>query len=261
MDAVRVRGLGDARPPTSRVLVLSRHAANRVVGQVRIRETQRAYTVTTTSPDAFDHPLTPVVGTARAIADAAPFYRWLTPVRALVTSAVQRNLCTTDELLAELEVAPRQGSGFLRLALRDAADGARSVAEAVGARKLARSSIPAFELNVPIINVSGRLIAVADVFWRALRAVLEIDSREYHFSERDWKRTLARHNLLTRLGLAVTHHPPAEVMGRGRGWLDETGWWLAARARELGVAIERRHGVIQAGPDGPAPFVVTARAA
>lgn len=79
----------------------------------------------------------------------------------------------------------------------------------------------------------SRVIAVADVLWRDLRAVLEIDSREFHLSEAEWKATMQRHNRLTSAGLALTHYPPSAT--GDPAWPDEVARWLHHRARELGV--------------------------
>lgn len=251
-DALHARGLGERDAPTDEVLVLGRHTSNRVIGRARIRCTRRPYRVVTTSFGNAAYPLTPVVGVARAVADAALDYRRLAPVRAMVTSAVQRRACALTDLLAELDTCPRQRSAMLRLALADALAGARSAAEATTARRLVRARVPPFELNVPIVDEHGEVIYVVDVLWRALRAVLEVDSREYHFNEADWQATLRRHNELTRLGLAVTHYPPSVVCGRGRGWLREVEDWLAARATELSVARGGRARLI-APPAGASP--------
>jgi hypothetical protein len=258
-DAARAVGLGEPHPPSEHVLVLSRHATNRVVGGVRIRETARPYSVRTTSADNVVHPLTPIVGTARAISDAAAYFDAANPVRALVTSAIQRKRCTVEQLVAELHARPRNGSRFLRLALRDAVDGARSVAEAAASRRMTRARIPAFELNVPIIDAAGRVIAIADVLWRSLRAILEIDSREYHLSEADWKGTMRRHNLLTRLSFALTHVAPSDVTGRGEGWLGELGCWLSGRSLELGIPLPAGRGVVSPVGGEPQPYYLTSR--
>ncbi len=200
------------------------------------------------------------MATARAIADTALDHRELPPVRALVTAAVQRRACTLVELIDELGACPRRHSRLFRLALHDAVGGARSAAEAAAAARLSRSSVPPFELNVPIVDEHGVLIYVVDVLWRDLRAALEIDSREYHFSESDWLATLDRHNALTRYGLAVTHYPPSRVTRRGDGWTNEVAEWLQARVAELGVTPQRGHGVV-APPVGASPpaFVVRRR--
>lgn len=107
--------------------------------------------------------------------------------------------------------------------------GARSAAEAAAAAaaaRLGRGGVPPFELNVPVVDEQGELIFVVDVLWRELRAALEIDSREYHFSETDWLATLDRHNELTRYGLAVSHYAPSIVTKRGAGWVAEVDDWL-----------------------------------
>ena len=100
--------------------------------------------------------------------------------------------------------------------MADAAAGARSVAEAEAAELLRIGGVPTFELNVPIVH-AGRVIAVADVLWRKLRAVLEIDSREYHLSEAQRKATMARHNKLTNVGLCRDALPAVGDPGRGPG--------------------------------------------
>ncbi|MDQ2796731.1 MAG: hypothetical protein M3Y06_06155, partial [Actinomycetota bacterium] len=208
-DAARLRGIGDRTPPNPRVLVLDHDGTHRRVGLVQIRPTARAYTTSLLPGEHPTLPYVPVVHPARAIADTGLAYHDFTPVRALVTSSIQRRVCRPDELVAELVEGPRAGSRWLRRALRDVLDGARSIAEADAVDRLRAGRVPSFELNVPIVDCAGRVVAVADVLWRALRAIAEIDSREFHFTEHDWKRTLRRHNLLTRHGFAVAHHPPS----------------------------------------------------
>jgi very-short-patch-repair endonuclease len=151
----------------------------------------------------------------------------------LVTTAIQRELCSVEQLTAQLRRAPRRNSAALRLTLSDAVAGARSVAEAEAAELLRLGGVPRFELNVAIVH-AGRVIAVADVLWRELRAVLEIDGREYQLSEAHWKATMARHNRLTAAGYAVTHYPPSAMRDRGLAWVAEVDDWLRARALELG---------------------------
>jgi hypothetical protein len=169
-------------------------------------------------------------GIARAISDAAlPDFR---ATRALVTAAVQRKLVTPEALRVELARSPRNGSGFLRRALQDVVGGAKSIAEAEAVALLRRRrDIPPFEVNALIRNRAGRVVAEADVLWRDLRAVLEIDSREFHFGEDDWKRTTARHNLLTRLGYTVVHYQPSVIRRAPRAWVDEVAEWLAGVRR------------------------------
>jgi hypothetical protein len=257
-DAVRTRGVGDRDPVNDLVVVLSRDVTGRVVGGVRIRQTDRPFT-RRFQPLGTPLELAPIVALPRAVADTAVECRDLASVRALLGSAVQRGRCTVPELLAEYEAGPRNGSRFLRLALGDLRDGARSAAEARAARTLARSEVPPFELNVPILDQTGTLIRVVDILWRELRAALEIDSREFHYTEADWQATLRRHNQLTRWGLSATHYPPREVSRNRKVFVAEVHEWLQTRAHELQVPIPRGHGIRTPRDGEPTPFVLAKR--
>jgi hypothetical protein len=219
------------RPPTNDVLVLTHSGRNRRIGAVRIRVTRRPFAVRHTSAVDPTLPLVPVTSAARAVADTALCQSWLGSVRAMIAAAVQNGLCSVEELTDELAACGRNNSALLRRALGEIAEGARSAAEAVAADYLRRADVPPFELNAPIMH-AHRLVAIADVLWRELRAVLEIDSREFHFSAADWQATMSRHNRLVRLGYAVTHYPPSAVSPT---WAHEVESWLQARAHELDV--------------------------
>jgi hypothetical protein len=233
-DAVRLRGLGSAQPPHSRVLVLTDpRRRNRDVGGLHLRTSLRPVICTRVSPFDQRLPAVRVVNPARAIADTALLYGRLQPVRALVTSAVQRGLCTPAELAAELEAAPRNGSGFLRRALADVIDGALSIAEAEVIDLLRSVDLPPFEVNAPIYDARGRLLYRVDFLWPALKAIVEVDSREFHFGEDEWKSTMQRHNVLTAMGYAVTHYAPSVIRARKRAWAMDVASWLATRSREI----------------------------
>ncbi len=234
-DAVRARGIGDPGPPNRLVTVLSPDITGRVVGGVRIRRTDRPFE-TTVQPLGAPLEHLPLAALPRAVTDAALDYRTLGPVRALVSAAVQRRHCAVPDLLAEYSAGPRNNSRLLRIALADLLDGARSAAEAAAVRKLGRGGVPAFEVNVSIVDAAGRLLRVVDLFWRALRAVIEIDSRAFHFSEADWQATLARHNELTRHGLALLHYAPRAVTARGSTFVTEVAAWLRVARRRVGRA-------------------------
>ncbi len=234
-DAVRTYGLGPPVPPTPRVLIVDRDGRNRVVGGVRIRPTNRPYTAVRLPVEHPTLAAEPVVSLPRALADAALEHPTADPVRAMVTAAVQRRLCRPEDLFAELAAGPRARSRTLRIALEDVVAGAHSVAEADAIRWLRRVPVPAFEANAPILDGGGREVAVADLLWRRLRAIVEIDSREFHFGAEEWKATMRRHNRLTALGWAVAHYPPSEVRDRRAAWAHDVAQWLRRRAAELDV--------------------------
>jgi very-short-patch-repair endonuclease len=150
-----------------------------------------------------------------------------------VASTVQRQLCTVEDIMGEARRLPRNGTGFLRRAMAEASDGARSVAEAHAADRLKRARLPSFELNAVVVDAERLVRYVVDFLWRSLRAVLEIDSREFHFSAADWAATTIRHNALISLGYSVVHYPPSAV--DQPGWAADVGRWLRRRAADLGV--------------------------
>ncbi|MEO6884968.1 MAG: hypothetical protein ABI232_01595 [Jatrophihabitantaceae bacterium] len=259
-DAIRVLGVGDRRPPTPQVLVLATRGRSRTIGDVHLRRTDRPFTSWITSVNDPNLPHAAIATLPRAVTDTGPLLPDLGSVRALVASAVQRGRCDLTALAAELDTVRRNDSRWLRQAIRDIGDGARSAAEADAAKRLQRAEVPAFELNVPVVDEAGVLLFVVDVLWRALRAGLEVDSRECHFTQADWLATLDRHNRLTRYGLSLTHYPPRTITTRGGRWVAEVEQWLRTRAAELRVPFARGAGVI-APPFGQPPpaFAVRTR--
>ncbi|MGI8677413.1 MAG: type IV toxin-antitoxin system AbiEi family antitoxin domain-containing protein [Jatrophihabitans sp.] len=255
-DALRIVGIGAPTAPTPRVLVLDRAGANRSLDGVQVRPTSRPFASRFLPVSHPTLPLIPVVAAARAVADTALLYRSPKSVRALVTTAIQRKVCTPAELATELVACPRARSAPLRRALEDVLDGARSIAEAEAVDFLRTARVPPFELNVPIIDATGRTIAVADALWRELRAVLEIDSQEFHFGAEDWKATTTRHNQLTMRGLALAHYPPSEIRARRGEWGAEVAAWLRNRAEELGARYLPARGPVRA-VGTPLPFRVS----
>lgn len=229
-DAIALYGIPAARNPTADVLVLTSRGENRVVTNIRLRRTVRAFEWRYVSVDG--SPIR-VATPARVVADAALDCTRLETARAMITSAVQRQLCSVEELANEYDTGPRNRSYFLRRALADITDGARSVAEATAADSLRAARVPRFEMNEPILNRNGRVVFIADFLWRTLRAVLEIDSKQHHFFESDWRATMRRHNALTAAGYAVTHWAPAEIVADPTAFGNAVRLWLSTRAAEL----------------------------
>lgn len=147
---------------------------------------------------------------ARAAADLAVTMTQLDDVRALVARVVQDGHCTLDELVTEWRQGPRRGSAFLRQALEEVGAGAASAPEARAARILTSAGITGFLQNAEVQLPDGSR-RVIDFLWPELRACLEIDSVEYHFTREDWARTWDRHLDLTSVGYAVIHRPPSAL--------------------------------------------------
>lgn len=258
-DAVRARGIGPANPPVDEVLVLTPDGTHRVIGgAARIRPSHRPLAECPRLPVSNARIAVRMAPASRAVADTALVLRSPAAARALVAAAVQRKLCTVDELIAEYEEGPRNGSAHLRLAIIDVTRGAESLPEAVLADTLVGAGLPPFEMNVPIVDVTGRLLATADVLWRALRAVLEVDSRAHHFAEDKWLGTMRRHNRFGTFGLAATHYAPVDIRDYPQTVTAEVADWLRWRSLEVGVNLA------SLGPPGATsgkdrPYVVDVR--
>lgn len=218
-------GLRTVRRPDRLLLLVPRDNHVRPAGWVRLRRTDRMPAPSLVpGPRRADLP--------RAVADLALERRYLDDVRALVAQSLRARLCTLPELWAELETGPRQHSANLRRALEDMDAGAWSAPEARAAAILRRSDVPDFEQNARIELPSGEHLYV-DFLWRALRAVLEIDSDEHHGDPGDRDDTDARHLKLQTSGLSVAHRRPSLVCTQPRRFRREMEAWLAARHLEL----------------------------
>ena len=140
----------------------------------------------------------------RAVADAVRPMTELNDVRAVVAEAVQTGRCSITHLAGELAAGPTCGSGLLRRALAEVAEGIRSVAEA-DLRDLIRwARLPAPLYN-PRLTVDGEFLASPDCWWPESGVAGEADSRAWHFSPDDWEQTLARHARMSAHGIIVLH--------------------------------------------------------
>ena len=146
----------------------------------------------------------------RAVADAVRPMTDMNSVRAVVAGAVQRGRCSIAHLAEELDAGPTCGSGLLRRALAEVADGVRSVAEA-DLRDLIRWAHLPTPLYNPRLLVDGEFLAMPDCWWPESGVAGEADSRAWHFSPRDWEQTMARHAQMSAHGIVVLHFSPRQI--------------------------------------------------
>lgn len=218
-------GLRSVRRPTTVLVLVPVRRRLRSRTWVQARPTRRL-------PDAELLPGPQRAPIARAVADHALTLQRLDDVRAVVAEALRRRLSTVDEIAAELEAGPRNGSALLRQVLAEIS-GSWSAPEARAARLLRRAGVPPFGQNARIDLPSGGHY-LADFLWRDLRAILEIDSAEYHLGPPEWAATMDRHLALETLGYSVAHRPPSTIRQRPERFVSEITAWLNARA--VGVA-------------------------
>src|SRR5262249_32774012 len=121
---------------------------------------------------------------ARAVADAVRGFTDMDSARALVAGAVQQRKCTVQQLATELRAGPKQGSGALRAALEEVADGIASVAEGDLRKLIKKARLPEPMYN-PSLFIGAEFLARPDVWWPDAALAVEVDSREWHLSPAD----------------------------------------------------------------------------
>ena len=201
--AVRRNGI---RPPGSNVVdvLVPVEVRCQSFAFVRVQRTSRMPSqIRTTGEIRF-------AGPERAVADAARALTALRDVRAVVSDAVQKRLCSIERLRAELQQGPTRGSGLLRAALDEVGDGVRSVTEGDLRLLLKRARVPMPMSNARLYE-GDTLIAIVDCWWPDSGVAGEVDSREYHFRPDDWQRTMRRHDQLVARGVLLLHFSPQRI--------------------------------------------------
>jgi very-short-patch-repair endonuclease len=157
-------------------------------------------------------PVGPVryVPPARAVADTVRGLTDLPDVRAVVADAVQRRKVQVWHLAEELAHGQAQGTARLRLVLAEVADGIRSAAEGDLRALIKRERLPDPLYN-PRLFAGQTFIAVPDAWWPDACVAVEVDSREWHLSPRDWERTLARDARISAYGIVVLRISPRRL--------------------------------------------------
>jgi hypothetical protein len=166
------------------------------------------------------------VPAARAVADAARQLSDIRDVRSVVASGAQWRGLSVAELADELEQGPTSGSARFRAVLAEVADGVRSAAEADLRKLIKRSGLPDPYYN-PRLYRGEEFIAIPDAWWPDAGVAVEVDSRQWHLSPKDWEHTLARHARMSAFGISVLHYPPRRLLTEPR-----------VVAAEIGSALE-----------------------
>lgn len=90
-----------------------------------------------------------------------------------------------------------------------------------------------FVANAAVRAEEGTLLGVYDLVWAELRAVIEVDSREWHLSRDGWQNTLRRHALLEEHGWSVLHITPAQIREQPDEIVRLVRSWLSRRSADL----------------------------
>ena len=137
----------------------------------------------------------------------------------------------TLEELAGAVIALRPGTrgvARLRAAVPLLAERTDSPMETRTRLVLVRGGLPAPEVNQPVLDPTGRFLALADLMYRKERVVVEYDGDVHRVDRATWQRDVARRNRLQAAGWWVitataelVHSRPAVLVGMVRHALAE----------------------------------------
>lgn len=148
---------------------------------------------------------------ARAVADAARLMTDLREVRALVSSAVQKQCCSIAAIGGQLDAGPIRGSALLATAVGEVSDGVRSAPEADLKVLIGKAGLPMPLFNPKLYLPDGTFIAKPDAWWPEAGVAVEVDSKEWHFQASDWEKTMDRHTGLGQHGIVTLHFSPNKL--------------------------------------------------
>jgi hypothetical protein len=141
-------------------------------------------------------------------------------------------LATLDELRVAVDRRPgRRGAGRMREAILLVREGSASPLETRVRLLLQRAGFPEFELNAPIRDATGRIVALGDLVIRAFRLVIEVEGGHHLTSKAQWDIDLDRLNEIAALNITVVRvsgdhvrDNPARVIRTVRAALTSRGW-------------------------------------
>ena len=163
----------------------------------------------------------PLAPAARAVVDGARRISSPRVTTELVADAVQRGLCTLDQLWREIEAAQRRGTAIPRAVLREVSAGIRSAAERDAKALWRRSGLPEPWWNAAVYDADGRFLGIADAWWDGVALAWEINSLAWHLGPKDYAREQVRTALFTAAGIPVLPTLPKRLTDDGAAVLRE----------------------------------------
>ncbi|SNT27619.1 hypothetical protein [Rhodococcoides kyotonense] len=147
----------------------------------------------------------------RALADAARSMHSSTRCTHLFAQAIQRGSVELGDLVRELTEGPRQYGAVARMAVRDLADDAHSVAEAQAQKLYATTDLPKMVHNRPVLGPDGKLICIPDGWIDLVCFGWQIDSLAHHLSPADHAATMAKRAAMEKAGAIMVSHLPSQI--------------------------------------------------
>jgi hypothetical protein len=125
------------------------------------------------------------------------------------------------QLIDELAIAPRRGSGHARYAVEELVLGGRSAPEGAAIRLARRSRVlPPGHHNCLVVGPDG-VIGASDGYWEQAGVAQEVDSVDYHYDLDPWSTTMERRARYGAAGINVLPVRPRRLKADPAGVLRE----------------------------------------
>lgn len=178
---------------------------------------------------------------ARAAVDAARAALTERDRSAILIEAVQRGLCSVDDLAEWVHRLRTRDSARLRIPLEHAASGAWSLPESEVLELVARSAVlPPAWANPALEHADGSALTTPDVWFDDVALAVMVHSRQYHAEADAWDATVERDADLVGAGVVVVGVTPRSVRSDPRAVLRRIeGAHEAASARPRPGVVAR----------------------
>lgn len=212
LDASHLQGLHRGGQPEKQHLLIPIHQKIQSVGFVLVERTKNM-------PPARERDGLPVAPIARAVLDHVRRLKDLEEIAAILTEPVQRRMVLRETLLAELDAGTRRGTAAPRRVLKAIADGVESPKEfAFHEFWASLPDLPPVRCNVPVHDLEGRLVGIADFLVDEYGFVWECDSVQEHFATPDQvQATAERARRFREAGLYLLSTRPEQQRDDPRG--------------------------------------------
>lgn len=212
LDAARLHGLRRGGEPEKQHLLIPIEQKIQSVDFVLVERTKR-------TPETRQRDGLPVTTIERAVLDHVRRLKDLEEIAAILTEPVQRRMVLRETLIAELDAGTRRGTAAARRVLGAIADGVESPKEFVF-HQFWKSvpGLPTVRCNVPVYDLTGRRVGIADFLVDELGFVWECDSVAEHFATPEQVlKTAERARAFREVGLYLLSTRPQQLRDDPRG--------------------------------------------
>ncbi|GAB3277085.1 hypothetical protein [Parasphingorhabdus pacifica] len=164
----------------------------------------------------------PTAPLVRAVMDGARTWQTRAFTEDLFVEAIQRGQqCHPQQLIQEMELGSRRGTGLPRALLRSMTVEVRSIPELRAFKLLDASDLPKPLWNTPVFSTGGEYVGCPDAWFDDVGMAVEIDSFEFHFTKSGYSNTMRRNTRYATHGVLVVQILPGRLVKEPQAVVDD----------------------------------------